>query len=169
MSVIVAIDPGVTGAIAFFAGGVLEGVDDMPVFDARVDGGAIASMLRSAEPDLVVVENTQPMPRNGSISSFKLGLNTGIVIGAIQAEGFPLRRIRPVDWKRGSGLIGKPKDASRGLAVELFPRWAHLFRLVKHHNRAEAALIGRFAVYHEIHADNAVTAPDKNGDHEQPG
>jgi crossover junction endodeoxyribonuclease RuvC len=148
---ILGIDPGITGAISHFIGGRLDEVIDMPVFDSRVDGGQIAQILTFTNAQLVVIEDTQPMPKNGSIASFKLGLNTGIVIGAVQGQEIPLIRVRPSTWKRKMGLIGKPKDAARGLVVELYPKIADDVRLVKHQGRADAILIGRYGVFDQIH------------------
>jgi hypothetical protein len=78
---IVGVDPGITGALALHVNGKLSTLEDMPVFDSRVDGAGVANILRAMEPDAVYIENTHAMPRNGSIALFKLGLNTGIVIG----------------------------------------------------------------------------------------
>jgi crossover junction endodeoxyribonuclease RuvC len=152
---ILGIDPGITGAISHFIGGRLDEVIDMPVFDTRVDGGQIAEILAFTAAELVVIEDTQPMPKNGSIASFKLGLNTGIVIGAVQGHEVPLIRVRPSTWKRWAGLIGKPKDAARGLVIELYPQIADDVRLVKHQGRADAILIGRYGVYHQIQTDKS--------------
>lgn len=141
MSHIVGVDPGVTGAIALMdARGYLFWVADMPVHDSRVDGAAVAELLDLTDT-VCVVENTQPMPKNGSISSFKLGMATGVVLGCIQTLRHPLVRVRPQAWKKTMGLIGKDKDASRGLARELWPHMADEFKLKKHDGRAEAALI----------------------------
>lgn len=141
--IVVGIDPGVTGAIAVLTGGTLSAVKDMPIADGRCAGYDVYDFLEDLEPEVVVVEDTQPMPKNGSIASFKLGLNTGIVLGVAQSLGYPIVRMRPVDWKRANGLIGKSKDASRYLASELWPSHRDKFKLVKHDGRAEAALIGR--------------------------
>ena len=152
---IVGIDPGVTGALAFMVDGSLVDVIDMPIGDTRVAGWEIASALQDMLPDVVVVENTQPMPKNGSVPSFKLGLNTGIVLGVVQTLSLPLVRIRPVDWKRSNGLVGKDKNASRYLASELWPGFKDKFKLVKHDGRAEAALIARAHVIRNVQQASA--------------
>ena len=141
----IGVDPGITGAIAVIRDGKLRQVYDMPVHMDRADGKEIGAILTAEMTDdtIVFVEHTQPMPKNGSIASFKLGLNTGVVLGAVQALGIPLRRPRPIEWKRSNGLVGKDKDASRGLARELWPQFADRFKLVKHDGRAEACLIAR--------------------------
>lgn len=142
MSYIFGVDPGVTGAVALMSGtGDLINVWDMPVHDSRVDGAAVADILAFRNNPVCVVENTQPMPKNGSVPSFKLGLATGVVLGCIQTLRHPLVRVRPQDWKKTMGLIRKDKDASRGLARELWPHMADEFKLKKHDGRAEAALI----------------------------
>ncbi len=146
MRAVVGVDPGMTGALAVITDGHLISVIDMPINEGRADGAELSEILEAVvmkAETYIFVEDTQPMPKNGSIASFKLGLNTGIVLGVIQSMSLPLRRVRPSDWKRGQGLIGKTKSASRGLASELYPDFANQFRLVKNDGRAEAALIAR--------------------------
>jgi len=150
MTTVAGIDPGITGGLAVIHNGQLSGVEAMPVHDGRADGRAIDEILGEWEPDAVYVENTHAMPKNGSQASFSLGLNTGIVLGVIQSNEFRLVRIPPITWKRKMGLIGKDKNASRGLARELFPNFADSFKLVKHDGLAEAALIARYGVFNEM-------------------
>lgn len=151
---IIGTDPGVTGALALLVDGKLTEILDMPVAESRVSGWEVGEFIETNNPDVVVVEDTQPMPKNGSVPSFKLGLNTGIVLGVVQSLGYPLVRIRPVDWKRANGLIGKDKNASRYLASELWPDHRAKFALVKHDGRAEAALIARAHVIRHIQGSN---------------
>lgn len=154
---IIGIDPGVTGALALLVDGKLTEILDMPVAESRVSGWEIGEYIESTNPDTVVVEDTQPMPKNGSVPSFKLGLNTGIVLGAAQSLGYPVVRIKPVDWKRANGLIGKDKSASRYLASELWPDHRAQFALVKNDGRAEAALIARAHMIRYIQGVNSPT------------
>ena len=158
--IIVGIDPGVTGALALFRDGELTDINDMPVRDGRVDAREIVDTFSVWEPDVVYLEWTQPMPKNGSIASYSLGLNSGIVIGLVQASGIPLERVRPAAWKLAMGLRGKPKAASRGMASELWPQFAQMFRRVKDDGRAEAALIARYGAYQNIRT--AMTGGDEN-------
>jgi len=152
MSVIVGIDPGVTGGLAVIYDGKLAGVEPMPIHAGRADGMGIDEILVAWEPDHVYLEDTQPMPKNGSIATFSLGLNTGIVIGAVQANQFALHRVKPQEWKKKMGLTGKDKNASRGLARELFPEFADKFKLVKNDGLAEACLIARYGFFQEYAA-----------------
>jgi crossover junction endodeoxyribonuclease RuvC len=150
---LVGIDPGVTGALAQFQDSRLIAIADIPTFDGRVDGIELSALLQGA--DMVYLENTHPMPKNGSIASYKLGLNTGIIIGCVQSLAIPLTRISVHAWRSWNGLGKASKDASRGLARELYPQLADELRLAKHHNRAEAVLIGRYGVYRQLHERNA--------------
>ena len=154
--IIVGIDPGMTGAISIFADGTPVALHDMPTFDGRVDGIALAEIIDGSQP-VVYLENTHPMPKNGSIASYKLGLNTGIVIGVVQTLALPLVRIPVTAWRNYNGLAGKTKDASLGLARELFPQFAGSLKRKLDHNRAEALLIGRYGVYRQIHERKAAS------------
>ena len=155
---IAAFDPGITGGIALMDHGRLYEVFEMPVNAGRADGGQIAVILGNFVPDQVVVENTQAMPKNGSQASFSLGLNTGIILGVVQAMSHPLVRVRPQVWKKGMGLIGKPKDSSRQLAIELYPTFAPKFRTkVRGSGPAEAALMARWATAQAIYQANEET------------
>lgn len=156
--VIVGVDPGVTGAIAVVENGKLVGVHDMPIYGGRVAGIEFAELIREADPAYVVVEDTHPMPKNGSIASFKLGLNTGICCGVVQALSHPLIRVRPMLWKKRNGLINQPKDAARGLVQELYPEMAHYFKRVKDQGRADAVLIARFWAFEAVKLANEEAA-----------
>lgn len=151
---VIGIDPGINGAFALHDGGVLTALEDMPTFDTRVDGAAVREILNKMNPDCVYIENTQPMPRNGSIASFKLGLNTGIVIGVVQTLSHPLFRIRPQQWKSKMGVSRLDKNGIRGIVREMYPDWHSCFARVKDHDRAEAVLISRYGVAQMIQRAN---------------
>jgi len=154
MTRIVGVDPGITGALAVYDHGTLESVHDMPVYDGQTDGGALGMLFDEWNPDTICIEHVQPMPRNGSIASFSLGMNYGIVVGVATSLSHPLVKLRPSEWKRRMGLLKKPKEASQRLAIELWPNHAPMFRLAKHHNRAEAALIARACAFQMVHQIN---------------
>lgn len=150
--IVVGIDPGITGGLACFVGGVLHDTVDMPVFDTRVDGSAVCALFDTWEPDVIYIEDVHAMPKNGSIASFKLGLNTGIVTGVVHALGISMRRVSPSVWKRSMGIRGK--DAARQLVAEVYPAHASKVALVKHHGRADAVLIGRYGVFDQVRERN---------------
>jgi crossover junction endodeoxyribonuclease RuvC len=156
--IVVGIDPGVTGAFAVHERGALTAVEDLPVFDGRIDGLALCEILCSlGDPGEIVVylENTQAMPKNGSMASYSLGLNTGIIIGVVQSLRYPLVRVRPPMWKKKMGLTGADKNATRGIVRELYPMHADLFARVMDHNRADAVMISRYGVAAQLQEANA--------------
>ena len=155
MSTVVGIDPGVTGALAVHYNGKLVDAIDMPVYDGRTDGTALADIFTDWAPDVIYVEHTQPMPKNGSIASFSLGMNSGIIIGVTQSMRHPFVRVRPQAWKSKMSVSRKDKNAIRGIVRELYPEHAHLFRRVMDHNRAEAVLISRYGVAEQLQGAQA--------------
>jgi crossover junction endodeoxyribonuclease RuvC len=156
--IVLGIDPGMTGAIAVIDRGQLVALMSMPVADGRVDGTAVADLLLDYMPDHVCIEDVHAMPRNGSISGFKLGYNLGVVIGAVHAARIPLTRVSPQRWKKTYSLIGKDKSASRSLAMELYPSHAGDFRLKRDDGKADAVLIARWAAGTLIQQANAIEA-----------
>lgn len=138
---LIGIDPGLTGAVAVVLNGKLIGVTDLPVWNHEVDARALGKIVDNAEPEMVVIEKTQAMPKNGSIASYSLGYTSGQITGIVRVLRHPCVKIRPIDWKRKVGLVGKDKNASRELASSLWPEHYEQFRRVKDNNRAEAALI----------------------------
>lgn len=156
---VVGIDPGKTGALAHLNGGTLHLVD-LRVAVGELDGQWLFSQLRGPEAfdqaiDAVFMEATHAMPGNGSKGNFSSGFAQGAIVTAVRCAGIPLYRVPPATWKRKMGLWGKDKNRSRDLAVELWPEYSQFFKLVKDHNRAEAALIARYGLLHLIHEENA--------------
>jgi len=162
MRLVIGIDPGVTGALARISdyGDRLsyDWVEDMPVLEAtrgrrKVDAARTAALIRAAQHPLsrvftkveIWIEDTHAMPKNGSIASESLGRSKGVVEGIAATLEIPLYLVSPQKWKRYFSLKSG-KDAARAKASELMPRWVEMWRLKKHHNRAEAALIALYGV-----------------------
>ena len=155
--IVIGVDPGVTGAIAVHSAGSLDLVMDMPVLGGRTDGGALADILGAYHHDEVAIylEDTHAMPKNGSIASYSLGFNSGVIVGVVQSLSHPLHRVRPAIWKRKMGVTTMDKNAIRGLVREIYPAHAKDFERVKDHNRAEAVLISRYGVASQLMEANA--------------
>jgi crossover junction endodeoxyribonuclease RuvC len=149
--VIVGVDPGLTGALALVTrDGELVDVVDMPVMRGCVYGALICEALNGwtrscGDLSHAVVEQQQAMPKQGVSSSFRTGMNYGVILGAFGAMRLPVEHVTAAKWKRDLGL-GASKDASRARAVELWPEHADRFKRVKDDGRAEAALIGLWGV-----------------------
>lgn len=149
MTLIVAIDPGQTGAIAILdENGKTELVRDLPIIRdgklAWVDGGQLQSMIlaaRKGRDARAVVERVSAMPRQGVSSSFNFGVGFGSVLSVLQALHLPIELVTPAQWKGALGLT-RDKGASLDKARLLFPL-AEL-HMAKHDGRAEALLLAHW-------------------------
>lgn len=165
---IVGIDPGISGAVAGVTpNGSLQWVFDMPIRDAgkknrkanEIDGVALARMLRVHLADIgeVWVEEIAAMPAQGVSSMFSLGDTRGCIRGVCEALGFSTQRVHPKTWKKHYGL-GSDKEASRSLAIRLFPGCELLARK-KDEGRAEAILIARYGAHQSRLQDSFLGEP----------
>jgi hypothetical protein len=145
---IVGIDPGLTGAIAFFDPTVPGAVTvyDMPAVYKTVDSAALADIIRENRPDIIVLEEVGPMPRDGVRQAFSFGQSYATARTVALMLEIPLYLARPQAWKGYFHLRGgdEGKEQGRALALRRFPASAKSFALKKHHNRAEAALIALY-------------------------
>jgi hypothetical protein len=150
----IGIDPGLAGAVAVLgANGTLEALDDTPVLTLKVQRGTrqvydVPGMTALLRPYAglhvhVLIEESQPMPGQGTRSMFTTGYGYGLWIGLLTTLQLPYTPIRPGIWKRALAL-GKDKEASRLRAMQLYPG-ADL-RLKKHHGRAEALLLASYGL-----------------------
>jgi crossover junction endodeoxyribonuclease RuvC len=124
MSYVVAVDPGLTGAVAIFfeCGDPIE-VFDMPTNDSGkgfvsrvVDGRELAKRVMAycssgfgagQDPRLnirAVMERVNAMPTQGVSSMFSLGDSRGCVRGVLQALRVSVSDVPPSKWKRDLGL-----------------------------------------------------------------
>lgn len=155
MTLVIGVDPGLTGAIAAIDGEQLLWCVDMPTAN-----GAIAIPLLdqlydpseygpwnlgwdnpNCEMQPVAIEHVHSMPGQGVASTFKFGKAYGVVLGYFTAHGHRITHVAPTEWKSTFRLNGKDKDAARALAIELWPSEAQLFARKKDCGRADAALI----------------------------
>jgi crossover junction endodeoxyribonuclease RuvC len=147
---IIGIDPGCSGAIVLLPANHGHPVewDLMPVVkvgsNSRVNGSALAALLRCHTDAHAYVENVGAMPGQGVTSMFSFGHATGTVMGVLAALGIAHTLITPQSWKKRAGLIGKDKDAARSRAIQLWPLWRDLDAKGKGQAFADAALIAMY-------------------------
>ena len=159
---IIGIDPGQTGALAFYEHGKIVAVVDMPVMarthgkGQQVDPYALATLIleNNGARGVAVMEQVDGRPRvkkgtkepvsMGGTSSFNFGDSFGAVRGVLGALQISLRMAPPHRWKKSAGLIGKDKDAARALAIQLHPEVADQLTRKKDIGRADAVCIARF-------------------------
>lgn len=147
----IGIDPGQTGAIAFFLNDVVVDVFDMPVM-ARTHGSGLevntselAEILRSRPYEsTALLEAVSAMPKQGGTGIFHFGESFGAVKGVLGALGIPYKLVTPQRWKKHYGLIGKEKDVARTLAITRHPEVADKLKRKKDGGRADAILIAAF-------------------------
>jgi len=163
-SIIVAIDPGLTGAIAVVQSRIVLEVHDLPIVTTlkttKTKSGKqkknneldieeffimYKDILRTWRPELVVLEKVHSMPGQGVASMFSFGRNFGQIEGVIRTTGgTPIRYITPQSWKKHHNLIKKGKDASVILCRLLYPMMLDTFMKSKD-GRADAVLMAEYA------------------------
>jgi hypothetical protein len=156
---LMAIDPGLTGAVAFFFPDHPEriAVEDMPVVNGEVNVPELERCIRSFAPALAAVEIVNAMPSipgkdgkrrsMGAASAFNFGGAFHAAKATVQCCKVPMHLVSPKTWRAHFRLRGggEAKELSRGEAIRLFPASSDRFRRKGDHNRAEAALLAKFA------------------------
>ena len=161
---IVGIDPGVSGAVAFFdpdkspASGLRWIVEDMPVVGdpAELNAPALRDLLCRFSPEHAFLEQVNAMPvivnratgargGMGATSAFRFGGMYFGIKAIVACCDIPLTTVMPATWKKAQGLRGPDKEASRRRAIQLFPdQAATALARKKDQNRAEAMLIAQW-------------------------
>lgn len=143
--VIMGIDPGLSGAIAFYFQNepTRVAVEDMPLADGNISAALLADRIVTFGPTYAVIESVSAMPGQGVVSMFNFGKAFGQAIGVIGALNIPLHFVTPRKWKAAYNL-GSDKEECRAKALMLFPSCAASFARKKDHGRAEAALIAKY-------------------------
>lgn len=146
MKKVMALDPGITGGIAMLSDDGLI-AERMPIVAVdgknQIDLAALGGYMAAWQPDVVWIEKQQAMPKQGVSSTFRTGLNYGVLVGFIQGRGIPLEIVAHGVWKR---VLGVPADkrAARAVATRLFPAFANLWALARDDGIAEAAMIALY-------------------------
>lgn len=159
MTFFLGIDPGVSGALAFYDPlKDLMDVLDMPTLTIKSNGKAkrkvdlhvLAINLRAFAPDVkrAIIEEVSAMPGQGVTSMFNFGFSAGAAQMALAAFQISFETVQPRVWKNAMRLK-TDKDESRRLASRLMPKHAHHWQLVKHDGRAEAALLAYYLAKQE--------------------
>jgi hypothetical protein len=147
---VIGVDPGVSGAIAFWFSPAPDriAVYDTPIAGGEVNTPGVASLIRDlcgdpVDDTIAYIERVHSMPGNSGRSMFNFGTAYGDVRGVIGALRIPTHFVTPQMWKKQFRLSAD-KEESRALAIRMFPSCADSFKLKKHDGRAEAALIALY-------------------------
>jgi crossover junction endodeoxyribonuclease RuvC len=157
---LLALDPGVTGALAAYDtnSGQLE-IHDLPTTKRQIKGKknlrtvldevemvSLLALYAGMGYDVLFFEQIGGIPGQSAPAAFTLGHGVGVAIGAARALGLRVEPLPAATWK--SALkVPSDKKAARTRASQILPTHAHMWPLVKHDGRAEAAMM---AVYGEI-------------------
>jgi hypothetical protein len=149
MTCILAIDPGISGALAFYypARPNLIAVYDMPVYGGDVNSNEIYRLIEMCKPSEAIIEQASPHPKEGVVSVWRYAAAFTTARVAVHLSNVPLLRVSPTQWKKAMNLAGgkEGKTQARLRASEQFPLSAERFARVKDHGRAEAALLAVYA------------------------
>jgi crossover junction endodeoxyribonuclease RuvC len=151
--IIVGIDPGTTGAVAWYHDGEIYRLEDLPMIEVKVgksmrkqlQPSILANMFFEGSEEIghVYLEHVQSMPGEGAVGAFSFGRGFGMIEGVIACMQTPYTLVRPAKWKAALG-VPADKGGARALACRRFPAMAPMFARVKDDGRAEAALIALY-------------------------
>lgn len=155
----IGVDPGLTGAIALLEKGRVLECRDLIVQDNETPGGKVNRRIDAeAMNDLLTdwshryefgrnvvyacLEAAVPLPKMPSTTTASTFDSFGC-LRTLLILRMPLTIVHPQRWKRTFGLKAI-KDESIEMARRLYPNAGEHVVLKKHHNRAEAILIGHW-------------------------
>lgn len=163
------IDPGLSGAMAFYRNDILgenlfvhsfvtvkSGSTSNSYHKANhrkeIDIVETASIIRkhieiNGPVKLVYLETPHSLPNDGHVGAFRFGKVCGIIEGVLGALGLKVVPAMPTVWKKKMNLSSS-KEQSLRVARETFKNIPHAnkhFELRKDHDKAEAALMAFYA------------------------
>jgi len=166
--IIIGVDPGINGAACAFWRADKDGPEfvadaiDLPTrpdnSNTQIDVAALIKWLNWCRPAYAFIENVSAMPSQpdafgkrrgmGATSAFRFGFATGQLRAALTACRTPTTLVVSRVWKKAYGLKGGDKEASRQLALTMFPAAAPYLKRKKDHQRAEAMLLAKWGERH---------------------
>lgn len=161
MTIIIGIDPGLTGACAVLDAQGVRAVFDLPTMPVpgagpkalvkrKIDSRALCSLLLkhcpadAPRPQAVLEQvNTMGGANNAVQTQGSLMRSLGAIETVLECLRFPVQYVAPQRWKKDLGL-GKDKSASLEKARGEHPEISASLARAKDHNRAEAVLLARW-------------------------
>lgn len=131
---------------------------DVPVAGKEIDIHGFLRVLDNFKPDTAIIEKAGVFPKQGAVGAFNYGAGYGILRTCLAARRIPFEVVTASVWKRKMGLDDQG-ETSRAAALRLYPALAADLKRKKDHNKAEALLLGRWAILHLRH-DPAVIGND---------
>jgi len=148
----IGIDPGLSGAIVIMEMNVPIEWHRMPTMKTgsanRVNAPALAAIIKPYlyfdKPLHAYVELVSSMPGQGVASMFSFGHSAGVIQGVLGAFEIPVTMVTPSQWKKRATLVNQDKDASRTLAIQMWPFWRELDKKGAGQAYADAAFIALY-------------------------
>ena len=148
----IGIDPGLSGALVVLFQGTPVSSRRMPTMKMgaanRVNASALAAFIKGEMREKykihAYVELVSSMPGQGVASMFSFGHSAGVIQGVLGAFEIPVTMVTPSQWKKRAGLVGQDKDASRTLAIQMWPSWRELDQKGAGQAYADAAFIALY-------------------------
>ena len=143
----VGIDVGKKGGIAFINVKTLQAeVYKMP--EDLTELIALFEKKKKQNTIIVGIEKQQPFPKQGVVSTFRLGVQYGIILGILKTLRISYEEIHPKKWQKE--MLGSHKKKTRKeikqLSLErakaLFPYLAN--EIGKHDGKSDALLIAEY-------------------------
>ena len=145
--IVAGIDVGKKGGIAFIDIRTLQ-AEVYKMFEDFTELIALFEEKKKRDVIMVGVEKQQPFPKQGVCSTFRLGVQYGIVLGILKALKISYEEIHPKKWQKE--MLGSHKKKTRKeikqLSLEkaksLFPYLAN--EIGKHDGKSDALLIAEY-------------------------
>jgi len=153
MSVIIAVDPGITGAISIIdnVNGDFKDVIDVPIVKVGKRNELLISeyykLVQQISNDYngivhASVEKVNSAACPAAMTAFVLSATYYVPQALFTALSISQDLVMPTKWKKHYSLLKKDKDASRAVASRFYP--VADLKYKKDHNRADAILIARY-------------------------
>ena len=161
---LISIDPGIKGALAFFGPSGAVTVDDMPTrtkstagkIKNEIDPRRLQALLRHRVPadekGLVVMENLNTFA-GGSVQTMgSLEATKAVICTVCELSGFDMAFVSPREWQRFFGIKATPSETTKQQSLRLARSLFGMEHcpLQKHDGRADALLIGRYGQRHFV-------------------
>jgi len=149
MTCILAIDPGISGALAVYYTDKPEMISlyDAPLAGGNINPHELRRLITLYRPDFAIIERVNAHPKEGVSSVWRFATAYATAVTTVALCDVPYALVTPASWKKfmmlGGGREGK--EQARVRAIATFPHSAANFARKKDHGRAEAALLAIYA------------------------
>lgn len=124
--IILAADPGLTGALAVMKNGKIIAIHDAPIQkkeNSNRNEYIVEEMWELVAPwqhqqATFILENVNAMPGQGVTSMFSMGFGFGLWRAMISAARMNCVLVRPIKWKPAVGLVGPADKTNHNAATQ---------------------------------------------------